>query len=129
MGLSASQGRLLLLTARRSDLEFRAQQISQKRLNLSQQLEQISMEYETATSDRQMKIFVYRSDVPEGQENEYNTQHTNLTYASLISGTLRNIRNFVNIRYNDSTIWSNQTIRSCTYIISRVIIRLNTGIF
>ena len=45
MGLSASQGRMLLLTARKSDLEFRAQQISQRRLILSQQLEEIAMEY------------------------------------------------------------------------------------
>ena len=59
MGLSASQGRLLLLTARQNDLEFRAQQISQKRLILSQQLEEIAMEYENATSNRQMMIQLY----------------------------------------------------------------------
>ena len=59
MGLSASQGRLLLLTAKQSDLEFRAQQISQKRLVLAQQLEQISKDYEDATSNRVMSISMY----------------------------------------------------------------------
>jgi hypothetical protein len=86
MGLSASQGRLLLLTARRSDLEFRAQQISQKRLILSQQLEEISMEYENATSNRQMKIGLYTAN---GSDNEFGTKYVNLTYANLVLGTLR----------------------------------------
>lgn len=86
MGLSASQGRLLLLTARRSDLEFRAQQISQKRLILSQQLEEISMEYENATSNRQMKIGLYTAN---GSDNEFGTKYVNLTYANLMLGTLR----------------------------------------
>lgn len=85
MGLSASQGRLLLLTARRSDLEFRAQQISQKRLILSQQLEEISMEYENATSNRQMKIGLYTGN---GSDNEFGTKYVNLTYANLMLGTL-----------------------------------------
>ena len=87
MGLSASQGRMLLLTARKSDLEFRAQQISQKRLLLSQQLEEIALEYENATSNRQMKIFLY-SQTQDGTQDDNNTRTTNLTYAALISGTL-----------------------------------------
>lgn len=84
MGLSASQGRLLLLTARRSDLEYRAQQISQKRLVLSQQLEEISLEYENATSNRQMKISLFGSDKDENGNTINRTM--NLTYAALISG-------------------------------------------
>lgn len=86
MGLSASQGRLLLLTARRSDLEFRAQQISQKRLNLSQQLEAISLEYENATSDRQMSITLFLNG--QADSNGSNVRTTNLTYANLVSGTV-----------------------------------------
>ncbi|MBR2068315.1 MAG: hypothetical protein IJ877_01005 [Candidatus Gastranaerophilales bacterium] len=88
MGLSASQGRMLLLTARKSDLEFRAQQISQRRLILSQQLEEIAMEYEEATSNRQMKINLYQagSDPSDGLNRT-----TNLTYAALVSGTLKNM--------------------------------------
>ena len=84
MGLSASQGRLLLLTARRSDLEYRAQQISQKRLILSQQLEEISLEYENATSNRQMKINLFGTDKDENGNTINRTM--NLTYAALVSG-------------------------------------------
>ena len=79
MGLSASQGRLLLLTQRKNDLEFQAQKISQQRLVLSQQLDEISREYENATSNRQMQIAVNGAD---GQ-----VYNKNLTYALLISGT------------------------------------------
>ncbi len=83
MGLSASQGRMLLLTARRSDLEFRAQQISQKRLVLSQQLEQISQEYEDATSNRIMNIGMYYVD----EDGKKVNRTSNLTYAALMSAT------------------------------------------
>ena len=84
MGLSASQGRLLLLTARRSDLEYRAQQISQKRLILSQQLEEISLEYESATSNRQMKINLFGTEKDDNGNNIRRSM--NLTYAALVSG-------------------------------------------
>ncbi len=86
MGLSASQGRMLLLTARKSDLEYRAQQISQKRLVLAQQLEEIAVEYEDATSNRQMKISLALASTNSGSDIVNRT--ANLTYATLISGTL-----------------------------------------
>lgn len=88
MGLSASQGRMLLLTARKSDLEYRAQQISQKRLILSQQLESISTAYEDATSNRQMKITTWLDGVTDKTASN-SSKTTNLTYAALISGTLK----------------------------------------
>ena len=82
MGLSASQGRMLLLTARKNDLEFRAQQISQRRLVLSSQLEQISTEYEEAMSNRVMHIKLTDASGDTTSSKEYN-----LTYAALMSGT------------------------------------------
>lgn len=91
MGLSASQGRMLLLTARKSDLEFRAQQISQKRLVLAQQLEEISDEYEEATSNRQMKISLYLQGATDATGKDLLTTTSNLTYATLVSGTLSSI--------------------------------------
>ncbi len=51
MGLSASQARLLLLTAKNDDLELQAQLISNERLLLSQEQELIADEYSTATSN------------------------------------------------------------------------------
>ena len=87
MGLSASQGRLLLLTAKQSDLEYRAQQISQKRLVLAQQLEEISKDYEEATSNRVMDIAMYTGDKDE--DGRAVRTSGNLTYKNLISGTLK----------------------------------------
>ncbi len=82
MGLSASQGRLLLLTARKNDLELRAQQISQRRLVLSQQLESISNDYENATSNRVMTIVTRGQDAA----GTSTTKDYNLSYAALTSG-------------------------------------------
>lgn len=88
MGLSASQGRMLLLTARKNDLEFRAQQISQRRLVLSSQLEQISTEYEEAMSNRVMHIKLMDASGETNSNKEYN-----LSYATLVSGTVYSAAN------------------------------------
>ncbi len=78
MGLAASQGRLLLLTARKSDLEFRAQEISQRRLILATELESVASEYARASANRQMKLTTF---VKMGQANQ--TAAVNLTYYNL----------------------------------------------
>ncbi|MBR6297903.1 MAG: hypothetical protein IKR34_01520 [Candidatus Gastranaerophilales bacterium] len=80
MGLSASQGRLLLLTARQNDLEYQAQQVSQQRLALAGKLDEISQEYETSTNNRQMIITM--------QTSEGTSVTSNLTYAKLVSGAV-----------------------------------------
>ncbi len=79
MGLAASQGRLLLLTARKSDLEYRAQEISQRRLTLASELETVSSQYARKTANRQMKL---TRTVKQGEANQ--TQTVNLTYKNLI---------------------------------------------
>ena len=89
MGLSASQGRMLLLTARKNDLELRAQQISQRRLLLSQQLESVSNEYETATSNRVMTITTRGADA----NGSTTTKDYNLSYAALTSGLTKAVGN------------------------------------
>ena len=48
MGLAASQGRLLLLTARKSDIEFKIQTINQRRTTLAQQSSQLIRQYANA---------------------------------------------------------------------------------
>ena len=78
MGLAASQGRLLLLTARKSDLEFRAQEISQRRLILATELESVASEYARASANRQMKLTTM---VQMGNANK--TAAVNLTFFSL----------------------------------------------
>lgn len=56
MGLASSQARMLLLTARKSDLEYRAQMISQRKIDLSMQTEEIATRYSQATSNRKMYL-------------------------------------------------------------------------
>jgi len=48
MGLAASQGRLLMLTARKSDIEFKIQTINQRRTTLAQQSSQLIRQYAAA---------------------------------------------------------------------------------
>ena len=55
MGLAASQARLLLLTARKSDLEFRAQQITNSEMILAMQTEEIAREYSNKLSNQTLK--------------------------------------------------------------------------
>lgn len=52
MGLAASQARLLLLTARKSDLEYRAQQITNSIMILAQQTEEVAREYSVKISNQ-----------------------------------------------------------------------------
>ena len=54
MGMSASQARYLQLTARRSNLEFEAQQICQQRLMLAEHTDRIANEYTAKISDRHL---------------------------------------------------------------------------
>lgn len=55
MGLAASQARLLLLTARKSDLEFRAQQITNSEMILAMQTEEVAREYSNKLSNQTLK--------------------------------------------------------------------------
>lgn len=51
MGLVASQGRLLLLFARKSDLEYRAEIICNRRMRLATQTENLATAYANALSN------------------------------------------------------------------------------
>ena len=55
MGLAASQARLLLLTARKSDLEFRAQQITNAEMILAMRTEEVARKYSNALSNQVLK--------------------------------------------------------------------------
>ncbi len=60
MGLSASQARFLQLTARQSNVEYQAQQISFERLQLANKMTEASTKYQDKTSNRKY-IFTYRN--------------------------------------------------------------------
>mgnify|MGYP007000697217 FL=1 len=79
MGLASSQARILLLTARKSDLEYRSQAISQRKMNIAMQTQQLATDYSTAMSNRRMK-FIYYADGQSGKVLE-----EDLSYAGLMS--------------------------------------------
>lgn len=56
MGLASSQARMLLLTARKSDLEYRAQMISQRKINLAMQTQDLATKYSQALQNRTMQL-------------------------------------------------------------------------
>lgn len=85
MGLAASQARLLLLTARRQDLEFRGQQISQAKILLAMQTEQISTDYARSLNDRQLK-YVYGFDQSTGAPKTQSLTYFNLTAENEFGG-------------------------------------------
>lgn len=57
MGISSNQARFLSLTARQVDLEQRVQQICQRRLRLSSELERVATDYNNQIGNRQMFTF------------------------------------------------------------------------
>jgi len=56
MGLSSNQARFLSLTSRQIDLEQRVQQICQRRLRLSSELENIATQYNNSISNRNLFV-------------------------------------------------------------------------
>lgn len=76
MGMSASQARLLTLTARLSDLELSAQMISNSKLRLAAQSEKVATDYTQALNRESIKMLT-------GYNNNGNSIYTDLTYANL----------------------------------------------
>ena len=59
MGMSASQGRLLSITARLTSNEYESQQISNAKMRLSTQSEEASSEYIAALNTQQLQYVTY----------------------------------------------------------------------
>ncbi len=57
MGISSNQARFLALTSRQVDLEFRVQQICQRRLRLASELENVATAYNNSISNRRLYTF------------------------------------------------------------------------
>ena len=83
MGLAASQGRYLCLTARNSDLIYEAQQISQQRLALAQSTQEVAEKYNEAMSNRMLTaVFLNENGEPTNDQLTYR----NLTQAAQAIG-------------------------------------------
>ena len=77
MGLAASQGRYLCLTARMSDLVYEGQQISQQRMALAKESSAVAEKYNEAMSNRIMQANIIGEDG--------SVQQQQLTYALITS--------------------------------------------
>lgn len=89
MGLASSQARLLLLTARKSDLEYRSQMISQRKITLAMDTEALATDYTRALSNRRMK-FVFGTD-----SSSQKALTEDLTYAGVTATNSTNFGNFI----------------------------------
>ena len=89
MGLASSQARILLLTARKSDLEYRAQAKKKRKMNIAMQTQQLATDYSTAMSNRRMK-FIYYADGQTGK-----TFEEDLSYAGLMSENAQSAGDFL----------------------------------
>ena len=77
MGLSSSQGRLLMLTSRLSDIQLQETIISQRQNQLAWQSEAVAREYNEATSNYKLEI-----KIPDA-EDEDSFEKESLTYENM----------------------------------------------
>ena len=83
MGLAASQARLLLLTARKSDLEYRAQCITNTEMILAMQTEEVARKYSNAISNT--ALFYVKADNEAAKNQALSTG----IFAGIVSGAFR----------------------------------------
>lgn len=91
MGLSASQARLLTITARKSDCEYESMRLSHQKIALSRDMEKISAEYDNAMNQTKLVYDYY------GTGSEQNP----LAYNLLM--TPSQLNNFTPMIVNDSS--------------------------
>lgn len=116
MGLSASQARLLKLTARMSDVEFSAQQLANGKMRLAAQSEEVSKAY-TESLDKKKLIFqtgmrnstaIY-VDMNANVLTGYNAESTQAQRILTNSGGQVLVSSSVNASYY-SSLWSNTNV-------------------
>lgn len=81
MGMSASQARLLSITSRMSDVEFKSEQITQSKLRMSQASQEVTAEYNEALS-KQLINYKYLNG------SEYETVTLTPAYIAANASTL-----------------------------------------
>lgn len=100
MGLASSQARMLLLTARKSDLEYRAQMISQRKINLAMQTQQLATEYSQAMSNRRLDL-VYYTD---GNNSKVMTEK--LSYSGIMAANSSTVGDYLVVTSNGKYVYT-----------------------
>jgi len=103
MGISSNQARFLALTARQVDLEYRTQQICQRRLRLASELETVATQYNNQISNRQLYSY-----------NTTNSGISALTLTNLKNLTDTNGNKYAVIGQDASSVYQNVTYASGT---------------
>ena len=119
MGISSNQARFLTLTSRQIDLEYRVQQICQRRLRLASELERVASEYNNKISNRSMYTFNTTNAGISGLSVNgiQSIKDANGNYFKLVAKNKANGYSFINIdgqniiaeAYTTSTIAANTT--------------------
>lgn len=91
MGLSASQARLLTITARKSDCEYESMRLSHQKIALSRDMNKISAEYDNAMAQTKLIYDYYGKD----------SESTDLTYGLLMTPSA--INNYTPAPITDSS--------------------------
>ncbi len=91
MGLSASQARLLTITARKSDCEYESMRLSHQKIALSRDMNRISAEYDTALAQTKLMYDFYGT----------NSEQVPLNYNLLMTPSIMN--NFTPTPVTDSS--------------------------
>ncbi len=101
MGLSSAQGRLLMLTARISDIEYQMVMISQRQQQLAMDSEQAAQEYNDAMSNYKLQVKITDENYAKGYRSE------DLTYENMTSmGYLpMNSDNQIYLKKDDDGNW------------------------
>ncbi len=89
MGLSSSQGRLLMLTSRLSDIELSEIMISQRQSQLAMQSEKVASEYNEAMSNYKLTIKV-TDDTEEKGYSKQDLTYDNMTQMGYLATTAKN---------------------------------------
>ena len=110
MGLAASQARILLLTSKNDSLELQAQLISNERLLLAQEQEDIANEYSDSTSNSIYTCTIYSEDA----NTKTGTATKPLSLEALAQSAYDGSAHRVYVKYGDDYVGAESTYDTST---------------
>ena len=115
MGISASQARLLSITARLTSNEYESQQISNAKMRLATKSEQASNEYIAALNTRQLQFVTYDAQGAAVVEN-LTANATDVNASAVIDNKTVNDAN--NTNANSNAVDSGDVLKKQTFTVS-----------
>ena len=78
MGMSASQARLLSITSRMNDIEYKSQQVANIKMRLASESEQVATDYTNALNKQKLTYTTFSKEGAEGQAVKVDLTPSNL---------------------------------------------------